>query len=922
MQVPLRMLSALALASLLTVACGDKSEQQVVAAAQSEIRAGDVPAAIIELKAYLADQPDASVPRAMLGEALLQRGDVPGAQVELERALAAGAPPERVLPPLARALLQQRKINELVALASGPPLTAASAAADLAVSLAQGQQSVGNVDAAMAAIADALRAVPDHPGALVMRTRLAAASGKTQEAVTDAKDLALRFPTNAEALLLKADALATVGDSGAEAAYREALALDKSLEAAHGALIQYALKQRDYQKARLQVDAMAAGVPGKVMPVYYDALVAYAAGDFARTREKTQLLLKMTTENAPLNLLAGMAEKRLGSLTLADALLSRALTVMPDNTELRRESAEVLVSLGQPRQALERLAPALTPATKDAMVWTVAARAHTLMADFGAADAALARARTLAPQDAGIRIEQARSMLARGNMEDGVRELQSVSEQEDGTQAMLDLVPALVRKKDYAGALAVVDRFAAKMPESALVDVVRGQVLQDSGNAAGARAAYESAQKRDPRFILAVERLAQLDLADNAYEAARKRYEAFLKKNPQSGPGYLALAEISRIEGQAPEAVHKVLDQAVAAAPLDPQTSLSAIEIGRRTGNLPLTLTRAQAAHAALPKDVDIMVQLALLLRESGELNQALRVLQTAAIARPDIARLRLLFADAAVAKQDLPSARSAVNRAMELAPGSIDVDRAHVRLLQLEGKPAEALKAAEQRRKRMPRDLDSVFLEADVRAATGPSRQTAALLQEALARDKETVLANRLSDELRRLGDTAAAVTFERQWMSTNPNDIGFMAYAAQQAATRGEVADATALYRKVIERQPDAALALNNLASLLLKDKPAEALELATRAVRLMPSSPALLDTFAQARAATGSMDGAIRAQKAALALDPQSVPLRLTLARLYIQAGDKADARELLSGLASRGDNLRESAEVTRLMKELGR
>lgn len=922
MQTPLRMLSTLTLASMLTLACGGKSDQQAVAEAQSQLRAGDTAAAVIKLKAYLASQPDAAMPRAMLGEALMKRGDVPGAQAELERALAAGAPPERVLPLLARALLQQRKIDELVALASRSPLSDAKAATDLAVSLAQGQQSVGRLDAAIEAIADALKALPDHPEALVMRTRLAAATGKPEEAVADAKGLALRFPTNADVMLLKADALATVGDNGAEAAYREALALDKTLEAAHGALIRVALNQRDYKKARLQVDAMAAGVPGKVMPVYYDALVAYASGDFARTREKTQMLLKVTTQNAPLNMLAGMAEKRLGSMTLADVLLSRALMVMPDNTELRRESAEVLVSLGQPRQALERLAPALTPATKDAMVWTVAARAHTLMADFRAADAALAQARKLAPRDAGIRVEQARSMLARGNMEDGVRELQSVSEQEDGAQAMLDLVPALVRKKDYAGALVVVDRFAAKMPASALVDVVRGQVLQDSGNAAGARAAYESAQKKDPRFVLAVERLAQLDLADNAYEAAGKRYEAFLKKNPQSGPGYLALAEISRIKGWTPEAVHKVLDQAVAAAPLDPQTWLSAIEIGRRAGNLPLGVTRAQAAHAALPKDVDIMVQLAQLLRESGELNQALKVLQTAVITRPDVARLRLLFADAAVAKQDLPSARSAVNRSMELAPGSIDVDRAQVRLLQLEGKPAEALKVAEQRRKRMPRDLDSVFLEADARAATGPSRQTVALLQEALARDKETVLANRLSDELRRLGDAAAAVTFEREWMRTNPNDIDFMAYAAQQAATRGEVADATALYRKVIQRQPDAALALNNLATLLLKDKPAEALELATRAVRLMPSSPALVDTLAQARAATGSMDGAIRTQKAAMALDPQSVPLRLTLVRLQIQAGDKAAARELLSGLASRGDQLRESAEVKRLMNELGR
>ena len=58
----------------------------------------------------------------------------------------------------------------------------------------------------------------------------------------------------------------------------------------------------------------------------------------------------------------------------------------------------------------------------------------------------------------------------------------------------------------------------------------------------------------------------------------------------------------------------------------------------------------------------------------------------------------------------------------------------------------------------------------------------------------------------------------------------------------------------------------------------------------------------------------------QKKAMALAPQNDDLRLTLAKIYLESGDKVNARTELDTLAQRGDKFGAQAEVRRLMATL--
>ena len=908
--------------ALLLAGCGAANETSVLAQAEKSSKAGEHQAASIELKTFLQKQPESGPVRHALGVSLLEQGDAAGAEAEFRRAMDADTAGAGSVALLARALLQQRKFGPLAKLEAEKPPSDPRVAVDLLTTLAQGRQAQGDLVQARSLIDKALSQDPAHPGAQVMDVRLAASTAPLPQAAARAATLAQRFPNDAEVILLLADAQAASGEKEATRTYEQVLRLDKRQEAAHGALIQAAVRARDYSRAAALVQAMKAALPGRGLPIYYDAVVAYASTNLQRAREQTQLLLKAPEPNPLVQMLAGYTEQRLGSLVQAEALLSRALKAMPDHVELRRELAAVYSQLGRPDAALQTLMPKLSPGLKDAPSWLAASRAYSMMGNFKAADAALALARSLQPNDGATRLEAARTLLARGSEESGLRELEALAQSADPAQAqaLADLVPVLMRRHEVPAALAAVDKLVTLSPKSPQPELLRGQVLLDSGNISGARAAFEAALTKDPRFVLAVERLAQLDLGAQDHEAARKRYLAFLKANPQSAPVMLALAEITRLEGSVPEQIDSWLDKAVQAEPLEPQTWISAIQINRRTGITAAWLSRAERAATALPADAELQVELSLASRAAGQLNQAQAAIGRAVALQPKSATYRLMQADLLLLDKNTAGARKAVDQARELEPLSFEVERANVMLLVKEDRIDQALAAAEKRRKRLPRDLDSLLLEADVHGLKGQAEPAMALLREALALSNASFVASRVSEEIRRTESNTAALKFERDWLRNNPKDAAFMAQAAQHAAIRGDAVWAEELYRLALALQPGAALSLNNLASLLLTRKPAEALTLAKQAVKLMPSAPALLDTLAQAQAAAGQLGLAVTLQSRAVQLDPESPLLRLTLAKLQLKAGDKDKARQELRRLQDRYEGKELPEEINSLLKQV--
>lgn len=109
-----------------------------------------------------------------------------------------------------------------------------------------------------------------------------------------------------------------------------------------------------------------------------------------------------------------------------------------------------------------------------------------------------------------------------------------------------------------------------------------------------------------------------------------------------------------------------------------------------------------------------------------------------------------------------------------------------------------------------------------------------------------------------------------------------------------RGAFQPAIRRYRRAIELEPNHAVAMNNLAMVLVKARQSlpEAHRSIERAIALQPDVPAFHDTLAQVLSAMGSTDQAIEQMRQCVRLDPAQLQWRFSLAEMLLHA-DRTDA-----------------------------
>ncbi len=106
---------------------------------------------------------------------------------------------------------------------------------------------------------------------------------------------------------------------------------------------------------------------------------------------------------------------------------------------------------------------------------------------------------------------------------------------------------------------------------------------------------------------------------------------------------------------------------------------------------------------------------------------------------------------------------------------------------------------------------------------------------------------------------------------------DLGSLQLRAERSG------DAIETFRQLVDLDPNDPGALNNLAYLMatLSDDPEAAAPLIRRAVELNPSEPAFIDTMATVQSMLGRKEAALSSWLAALAIQPNNVPLLRTIA-----------------------------------------
>jgi len=932
----LRTLSALVLAAFVLGACDrGPSPEEHRRAAREHAAAGELRAAVIELKNGLQKAPDDAAARWHLGELYLKLGFGAEAEKEVRRALELGRTGLQVKAGLARALVLQRRFQEAVdylqELPDGEhgPLVAVRGLARL---------GLGEREAAERDFRLLLEAMPTHPDARLGIARLALADGRLDEAERHVDEALAATVDDSRLWNLKGRIRAAQEDfEGARAAFERSLDLNLFDVGARVGVARALLAAGKYEAVSEHTEALARLEPFRPIAFYLDALAARARDDLEGAEEALREVLKDAPDHAPSLLMLAAIDYLEGDFFQVLESLRRYRALAPDDLVAVKLAAATHMQLGNSKDAVTTLLPAAIEGSGDAQLLAMLGNAYARERDYSLATEFLQRAAAMAPRVADYRLQLAVTRLGTGESGEALGEIESAIEV-DPEFASADIMRVLIylQRGELDSALAAAREVAQKYPDNPMPVHLAAVALEARGERAEARKMYERAVEVDPAFTTAALNLARMDREEGNLEAARSRYEALLAKHENHANTLMALARLENEAGR-PGAALELMERARAHNPqaFQPRIALAAnyLRLGR------IEDARAAAAEA-VRLDSDHPGARWMLSRAELALGRPAEALESANALvelRPESAAAYFHRARVVERMGDLDRTRADLERTLALDPDHVMAQIALANMALATGRPGDALERAERLVAERPELAEALVLLARARLRTGDpggAIEAAQALAEARPRSPLPHLLGGAAHRLR--NDAAAARAAYEAALEVSPQDLDAQLKLAQLDAEAGELDAARRRYESIIaddpgqpqalvglarldapqtEEQEDAAARiaiveqardenpsaveprLTLAASYLLGGRVDAALVEARAAARLAPGRADVLRVLSQAQLAAGRHRDALETAREFVDRYPERADARFQLALALDQAGDPAGMREAL-------------------------
>ena len=917
---PLHTALALTLAAALA-ACGADDPASLMTSARQYLDKRQFGAAVIQLKNVLQDAPANAEARYLLGLALLEQGDAVSAQIELDKAVELGFSGDELQVALARAALAAGEPARVLERFGAKSLASPNAQAELRALVGIAHLARGQANDATAAFDQSLKLDPGNVTANLGAARLAAAAQDLGEAMVRVDRALGTSPAHLQALLLKGELLAHQGQGpGAEQAYRAAIEAAPDQAGPRLALVTHLLRTRAADGAAAEAAAMEKALPKDPRTFYAKALILVQERKFAEAKEAIQQVLKVAPEHVPSLTLAGMAALETGALPEAESHLRKAVFNAPHALAAKRLLATTHLRMGQIDLAASEV-DELLKASSDPGIAALAGEVYLAQGDIARAASHYERASAGAPKSTVMQTRLALIRLAAGESERAISELEAAAAG-DATayQADLALIATYLRRREPDKALEAIAALEKKQPKNPMTHNLRGVALLLKKDARAGRASFEQALALQPAYMPAVGNLMQLDVREKKYDAAKKRYQEILAKQPNHEQALLGLAVLLRVSGADAHEIEKPLKQSVAANPASVNARLALVNFYIRNRDFKAALSAAHDAQAAIPDNARVVQALGATQLSAGDTRQAIASFTRLADLSPKAAEPHVLLARAHLAAKQPDEAIKALRAALAIRPDLSTAQRDIAAIYLATNRHGEALREAKAAQAERPKDPLGHILEAEIYVAQKKLDMAERTYRAALKQLDMPLLAIRTHATLEAAGKRPEAESLARDWIKRHPKDAVMLAYLAEQDIVAKRYDSAATHYRAALERMPDNAMFLNNLAWVTHELKRPQALEYAERALELAPDSPAVMDTLGTILAGSGQTERALELLGRAAELAPEAHQIRLNFAKALLKSERKAAARKELEQLAKLDSRLPVQQEAARLLAAL--
>ncbi|MCU0691777.1 MAG: tetratricopeptide repeat protein, partial [Polyangiaceae bacterium] len=438
-------------------------------------------------------------------------------------------------------------------------------------------------------------------------------------------------------------------------------------------------------------------------------------------------------------------------------------------------------------------------------------------------------------------------------------------------------------------ALATVDEVVAKHPTMAAARVVRGRLFLADGRVDEALKDAQEAVRLDPKGAEAQYLLGTVQEARRDVDAAATAYAEVLKLNPRASTVQVRLAMLEMQRNALPAAT-QLAEQAATAQP----------------GNLVAQLVLARSVLAR------------------GDVDRAAAITKALVEKAPESALVQNQAGMLALAKRDYAGARAAFEKALKLEPRLVEPLTALVALDLEEKKPAQARARIEERLKKTPDASVVLALAGRTWAITGDPVKAEELLKRAIDADASNFDAYSALAALyvsgRRLDEAVAE--FDKL-AARQPKAIGPPTLAALVLQAQGKEAEARQRFERLVEANPHAAVAANNLAYMYASkgEQLDRALQLAQAAKAEIPDHPEVNDTLGFVYLKKQLPSLAIAPLRLAVEKDPKNPTFHYHLGLAYSQNGDKAAARQSLEQALKLKPDFEGAEDAKKVLSTLG-
>ncbi|HEY9381199.1 MAG TPA: XrtA/PEP-CTERM system TPR-repeat protein PrsT [Burkholderiales bacterium] len=910
---------ALMTAALLA-GCSDKPET-LVNSAKDYLAGKDTNAAVIQLRNALQQKPDYAEARYLLGITVFGQRDYLTAEKELRHALELGYAEDEVLPPLARAMVENGKGRELTADFGTRQLKAPAARASFQTALGDAWLGQGKIDDAERAYGDALQAQADYAPAKVGQARVLASRGDMDGARRQVDATLKTQPDNVEALILNAELLVSERKNAeAEKAYAKAVDLQPYNHAARRGQIAVLIADKDYQRAATQIEASKKAGGGDARLEYLQALLALREERYGAAMEHVQLVLKGSPDHVPSLLIAGAAQLHMGEYVRAEESLRKVLDYLPRHQGARRMLVNTQLRMGQAERAQQTLEPLLLEAKASPQVLALAGEVHLANNDMTAATDYFERAAKLDGKDANIRARLGQVHFASGEQERGIEDLEDASAA-DATNYRADLLLVLnhIRNKEFDKAAQALKTLEKKQPNNPVTHNVKGVLYIAQKQPEAGRASLEKALSIDPYYYPALMNLARLDIRDKKPTVARKRFEDALAKKPNNEQLLLGYANVLSSTGAGADEVARTVERAARENPTSATAHVALINYYRRSNNRDAALSAAQKALASLPDNTAVLDAAGQAQLAAGETQQAISTFQKLINAAPNSPNGHLRLAQAYGVEKNVDGAIQSLRKAVAIRPDLDSAKTQIVGLLLATHRTDEALAEARKLQKQDPKDALGYTLEGDVYAAQSKWPDAERHYREAMERAPDnTEVFIKLHSVLEQ-ADQSAGKTLASKWVQAHPKDIAARNYLAERELREKDYSAAIGHYKAILNAEPRNALVLNNIAWASAQQKDPHAIEYAQKAYDIAPTNPAIMDTLGTLLVDKGEVERGLPLLEQAVKLAPEAPAIRINYAKALIKAGKGQAARTELQSLMNH-QNAQVKSEAETLLKTL--